>query len=170
MGRHYDIFRAHFMGRAQRTIFIELPDADAEKHGPEYVRLLLRSMYGTQDASHIWQEDYCDLLVNEGGFVRGRHNAATFYHPSLEIRLMVHGDNFFVVRGEAGLTYVDELLRSRYSCKNLGTLGFDAGDAKELLLLMVPDARHAQLVIEELGLRGNSKAVTTPREKLADAV
>ena len=56
----WDVSRAHFMGKAAREIFVELPEED--KHQPEdevpMVGRLLRSMYGTQDASQIFQKDY----------------------------------------------------------------------------------------------------------------
>ena len=51
--RHYDISRAHFQGTAQRLIYIKLPAEDREKFGEDKVGRLVKSMYGTQDASHI---------------------------------------------------------------------------------------------------------------------
>ena len=53
--RHYDISRAHFQGTAQRLIYIKLPAEDRQKYGEDQVRRLVKSMYGTQNASHIWQ-------------------------------------------------------------------------------------------------------------------
>ena len=53
--RHYDISTAHFQGTAQRLIYIKLPAEDRQKYGEDKVRRLIKSMYGTQDASHIWQ-------------------------------------------------------------------------------------------------------------------
>ena len=55
--RHYDISRAHFQGTAQRLIDIERPAEDRQKYGEDKVGRLVKSMYGTQDASHIWQLD-----------------------------------------------------------------------------------------------------------------
>ena len=45
-------------------------------------------MYGTEDASHIWQLDYVNLICGElGGFRRGRHSAALFHNfkPRCEV-------------------------------------------------------------------------------------
>ena len=72
------------------------------------VGLLLRSMYGTQDASNLWQWDYVDLICSEKGtFKRGRHNAAAFFSEEFETQVLVHGDDFFGLAPEEGLTHFD---------------------------------------------------------------
>ena len=55
--RHYDISREHFKRTAQRLIYFGLPAEDRQKYGEDKVGRLVKSMYGTQDASHIWQLD-----------------------------------------------------------------------------------------------------------------
>ena len=88
--RHYDISRAHFQGTAQR-----LPAEDRQKYGEDKVGRLVKSMYGTQDASHIWQLDYVNLICGElGGIRRGKHSAALFHNPNQDVRMAVHGDDF----------------------------------------------------------------------------
>ena len=80
--RHDDISRAHFQGTAQKLIEIKLPAEDRQKYGEEKVGRLVKSMYGTQDASHIWQLDYVNLRCGDlGGFRRGKHIAALFHNP-----------------------------------------------------------------------------------------
>ena len=51
----YDISRAHFYGEA----YVTLPPGD-EQEG--YCAIFKKTMYGTQDASHVWQEDYSNHL------------------------------------------------------------------------------------------------------------
>ena len=51
---HFDISRVHFMPKARRELYVELPDEDPMKQ-KGFVGLLLRSMYCTQDASNLWQ-------------------------------------------------------------------------------------------------------------------
>ena len=47
----WDVSRAHFYGKSEREVFVSLPAGfGAETH----VGRLLRTMYGTQDASAIW--------------------------------------------------------------------------------------------------------------------
>ena len=128
------------MGKALRTIYVELPAEDLEKYGSDKVGLLLRSMYGTQDASNIWQWDYVQLFCGEEGtFARGRHNAAIFYSEHHDARLLVHGDDFIPLADEDGLAHVDVLLSSKYTVKNLGTVGFERGDSRELCRSKISD-------------------------------
>ena len=53
--------------RRQREVYITLPEGD-ELDG--HCGRLLRSLYGTQDANHIWQLDYTATL-NAGGYETG---------------------------------------------------------------------------------------------------
>ena len=85
-----------------------------------------------------------------------------------------------------GLEHIDSLLKSRYKVKDMGTLGFEDSDVKSFLLLnrvfrvgventgqsldIEPDLRHAPLIISESGCNTNTRAVSTPREKLQDKV
>ena len=59
--RHYDISRAHFQGTAQRLIHLRLPAEDRQKNGEDKVGTLVRSMYVTHDASHVWQLEHVNL-------------------------------------------------------------------------------------------------------------
>ena len=93
--RHYDISRKHFQGTAQGLIFIRLPAEDRLKYGEDKIGRLVKSMYGTQDASHIWQLDYVKLICGElGGFRRGKHSSTLFHNPNLDVRMVVRGNNF----------------------------------------------------------------------------
>ena len=99
--------------------------------------------------------------------------------------MAVHGDDFVVLADSVGMDHTDQLLTSKYPCKNMGTLGFEEGDDSSLQLLnrivrcgvdargeyleVEPDPRHARLILEEVGFVQGSKSVATPREKLKDA-
>ena len=93
-------------------------------------------MYGNQDASHIWQLDYVNQVCGElGGFRRGKHSAALFHNPNQDVRMAVHGDDFVCLSDDDGLKHIDSLLKSKYTAKDMGTLGFEDSDLKSLLLL-----------------------------------
>ena len=80
---HYDISRAYFQGTTERLIYIRLPAEDRQKYDEDKVGRLDKSMYGTQDASHIWQLGYANLICAESGsFRRGKHSAALFHNPN----------------------------------------------------------------------------------------
>ena len=180
--RHYDISRAHFQETALRFIYIRLPAEDRQKYGEDKVGRKVKSMYGTQDACHIWQLDYVNLICGGlGGFRRGKHRAALLHNPNEDVRMAVHGDDFVCLSDDDGLKHLDSLLKSKYTTKDMGTLGFGDSDVKSLLLLsgvfrvgtdqtgqyldIEPDLRHAPLIISESGCNANTK---TPREKLQD--
>ena len=134
--RHYDIGRVHFKGIAQRLIYIRLPAEDRQKYGEDKVGRLVKSMYGTQDASHIWQLDHVNLICGESeGFQRGKHSAALFHNPNQEVRMAVNGDGFVCLSDDDGLKHIDTLLKSKYTAQDMGTLGFEDSDVKSLLLL-----------------------------------
>ena len=183
--KHHDISRAHFERTAQRLIYIKLPAEDRQKYGEDKVGRLVKSMYGTQDASHIWQLDNVNLICGElGGFRRGKHSAALFHNPNQDVRMAVHGDDFVCLSDEDGLKHIDSLLIAKYTAKDMGTVGFEDSDVKSLLLLncvfrvgvdqtgqyldIEPDLRYARLIISESGCNTNTKAVSTPRKKLQD--
>ena len=142
-------------------------------------------MYGTQDASHIWQLAHVNLICGElGGFRRGKHSAALFHNPNQDVRMAVHGDDFVRLSDDEGLKHIDSLLKSKYTAKDMGTLGFEDSDVKCLLLMnrvfrvgvdqtgqylnIELDWRHAPLIIRESGCKTNTEAVSTPRETLQD--
>ena len=171
--RHNDFSRAHFQGTAQRLIYIRVPAEDRQKYGEDKVGRLVKSMYGTQDASHIWQLDYVNLVCRElGGFPRRKHSAALFHNPNQDVRMAVHGDDFVCLSDDNGLTHIGSLLKSKYTAKHMGTFGFEDPEVKSLLLLnrvfRVGVDQTGQYLDSESGCNSNTKAVSTPREKLQD--
>ena len=142
-------------------------------------------MYGTQDASHIWQLDYVNLICGElRGFRRGKHSAALFHNPNQDVRMAVHSDDFVCLSDDDGLKHIDSLFKSKYTAKDMGTLGFEDSDVKSLLLLtrvfrvgtdqtgqyldIEPDLKHAPVIIFESGCNTKTNAVSTKRMKLLD--
>ena len=82
-----------------------------------------------------------------------------------------------------GLKHIDSLLKSKYTTKDMGTLGFEDSDVKNLQLLkrvfrvgvdqtgqwyldIDRGLSHAPLIISESGCDTNTEALSTPREKL----
>ena len=125
--RHYDISRAHFQGTAQRLIYIRHPAEVCQKCGEDKVGRLVQRMSGIQDASHIWQLDYVDLMCGElGGFQRGKHSAALFQCMATIFECLSDDD---------GLKHIDSCFKSKYTAKDMGTLGFEDSDVRSLLLL-----------------------------------
>ena len=86
----------------------------------------------------------------------------------------MHGDDFVCLSDGDGLKHIDSLLKSKYTAKDMGTLGFEDSDVKSLLLLnrvfrvgvdqtgqyldIEPDLRHAPLIINESGCNTDTKS------------
>ena len=104
-------------------------------------------------------------------FRRGKRSAALFHNPNQDVRMAVHGNDFVCLSDNDGLKHIDCLLKSKYTAKDMGTLGFEDSDVKSLLLLnrvfrvgtdqtgqyldMKPDLRHAPLAHHERNYRTN---------------
>ena len=120
---HFDISGAHFMPKARRELYVELPDEDPMKQ-KGFVGLLLRSMYGTQDASNLWQEDYTGTLAQRG-YTPGRSNPAVFHSHREDGRMLVHGDDF-----DGEIKAVEQLLKSKYTVKVVAVIGMEVRNKK----------------------------------------
>ena len=171
----WDVKKAHLYGQAERRVFTDLPAGD-EVDG--FCALLLRGMYGTQDASGIWQRDYTGLMESDG-WAPGVASPATFFQAETTARALSHGDDFAVLADDAGLERFDRLLRTRYEVKRTALMGPDPGEDCEAIFLnriiryypeeheveLEADSRHADLIVSDLGLEG-SKPVATPSVKM----
>ncbi|CAE7546001.1 unnamed protein product [Symbiodinium natans] len=172
--RLLDISRAHFYGKAQRDIYVTLPEGDQE---PGMVGKLLRSMYGTRDAAAIWQADYTAALL-EAGFVRCPAWPAIFYNSATETRLLVHGDDFLILADDDGQAHVEKVLRKKYDLRVDGSIG--PGEKKQEFCVLnrlvrfdersgvisyEPDPRHAEIILKDLHME-TCKPVKSPNEKM----
>ena len=83
------------MPKARRELYVELPDEDPMKQ-KGFVGLFLRSMYGTQDASNLWQVN-CTGALAQRGYTLGLSNPAVFQSHRGDCRMLVHGDDFVLL-------------------------------------------------------------------------
>ena len=51
--------------------------------------------------------------------------------------MAVHGDDFVCLSDDDGLKNMDSLLKSKYTAKDTGTIGFEDSDVKSFLSLTV---------------------------------
>jgi hypothetical protein len=171
-----DISRAHFYAPAQREIFIQLPAEDPRHSEPDICGQLLQSLYGTRDASSNWEREYSRVLTN-GGFVKGIASPCHFWHQPWDIRLLVHGDDFFAVGPMGGLERFERFMRDAFECK-VQTIGMGERDRKELRILgravsiekdgisYEADQRHVEAVCRDLNIAA-ANSCTSPSEREA---
>ena len=89
-------------------------------------------MCETQDAPHIWQLDHVNLICGELER-RGKHSAALFHNPNEDVKMAVQGDDSVCLSDDGGLQHIDSLLKSKYTAKDFGTLGFGDSDVKNIM-------------------------------------
>ena len=92
------------MPKAERDIYVEIPDEDPSKKDG-MIGKLLRTWYGTQDASNLWQKHYTDL-IGKLDYTPGVSKRAVFYSKVHDARMLVHGDDFAVVARQALLELI----------------------------------------------------------------
>ena len=178
-----DVRRAFFRAAATETVFIELPEealAPGERKG-EVVGLLRASMYGTRSAAKNWQIQLGKDMVGLG-FRQARSSPCVFRHRELDARLVVHGDDLWLLGDGDALENLLPRLYATYELKSEGVLGPDPEDAKAVrslnkLIRFLPDVgieieadpRHGEIVVGELGLgQAGSKSAGTPGSKALD--
>eukprot|EP00959_Pyramimonas_sp_CCMP1952_P461331 9481397-Pyramimonas_sp.AAC.1 len=168
-----DATRAHFHSPTDELIYVEAPP---ERHRPGWCWRLLKSMYGTRRAGHNWERFYTSVLVERLGFTQGLSSPCLFLHGKRRVRDWVHGDDFVYLGSRVDVLWVEEQIRQHIKMKKTGLLGPGPHDDKEVRCLnriirldtardcleWECDPRHAQITVEQMGLRKDSKGVVTP--------
>ena len=90
-----DISRAFFHAEARREVYVELPEEDAEEG---MCAMLQKSLYGIRDAPQNWEYEYSGYLVDSLGCKRGDSCACVFWNEERNLRVVVHGNDFYYFR------------------------------------------------------------------------
>ena len=114
-----DIAHELFFGTAQREVYVGLLE---EEQDGEHCGRQVKSMYGTQDASAIFQDDYTQVLEN-AVYHNGTASLALFFSESEDCRILVRGDDFCAVGAQDAMNVLDGVLRRRYELKITGRDG-----------------------------------------------
>jgi hypothetical protein len=169
------VSRAYFYENMTRPLYIEVPVEDPNA-SPDVLGRLRLCLYGTRDAALNWQHTLSEHLV-ENGFVRGVGHPSVFHHSSRDIWTLVHGDDYCSAGLPSDLDWMESMLGDKYEIKSQrigdGVTGSGKDKTSEGQVLnrvvrrtergfeLEADLRHAELIIEQLGLQ-DSKAVSTP--------
>ncbi len=163
-----DARKAHLHAFAKRTVFVQLPPEVGE---PGYCARLVRCLYGTRDAPKRWEAFLAEQLVAMG-FTRGRASPCCYFNAALGVRCIVHGDDFVLTGRACALDEVKAGMHERFLLKELGRLGGDKGELKELRVLnrvvrwtpaglkYEADPRHAEIVVR--GVAGVERVLSAP--------
>ena len=171
-----DVSRAYFNAPATRELYIELPKEDQVEGEGDLVGKMRLCLYGTRDAALNWQNVVAEHLQSIG-FQRGVAFPCIYYHPKRQITTLVHGDDYASSGYDAELKWLDRELRRRFEIKTcvVSSSKEDLAETKILnrIIRVTPhgweleaDPRHAELIIEDMGLQ-NAKSVVTPGEDVS---
>eukprot|EP00971_Amphidinium_carterae_P199491 3959076-Amphidinium_carterae.3 len=173
----WDISCARLYGDAQRDLYVELlpEDEQLESDTEPMCGLLLRSMYGTQDASQIWQKDYAKLLGGKP-WKQGDSNGALFYDTVSQARAVMQRDNLLLLGDEDDILKLDETLRSRSSLSLRLQVRWEVTYLNRVIryvkgptprLEIEHDMRHLDYLMRDLGLDGTKvQALDCPSVKV----
>ena len=121
-----------------------------------------------------WQEEAAKEMY-KWGFRRGQHNPCLYSHSDRNVRVLLHGDDFASVRNREALRKFKAKMEQRFEIKT-SVIGTRSGEAQEARVLnriirvtengweYEPDQRHAEIIVEQLGLK-DARSVATPTEE-----
>ena len=168
-----DVRKAYFNGIPKRNIYMSLPkEMGLPSH---FVAKQVRCVYGTRDAGAIWEDVYRDTL-EAIGFTSGVASPCCFKHPTKNISVVVHGDDFTALGDDDTLDWYEGEMAKHFEIKIRGRLGEGCKGPNEIRILnrvvridekglsYEADPRHTDLLAESLNLT-KANAVGTPGVK-----
>ena len=111
-----DIKRAYFYAPSQQPIYVRLPPEDPRAKDPTVCGRLRKSLYGTRDAGSNWHLAYSKFLRGVN-FDQGVANPCHFINYDLQVKGLVHGDDFMFIGTLASLTNLRKQFEKEYDCK-----------------------------------------------------
>ena len=123
-----DARKAYFNGRCQRSRYLRLPRELGLNSN--VIGKLERACYGTRDAGSIWEAYYAESLISLG-FLQGKSSPCCFWHPTWNIHVVVHGDDFTALGTDAMLNKYETALAQCFDIKLRGKVGEDDSDLKD---------------------------------------
>ena len=169
-----DVKRAYFQADARRDVFVKLPEEDMEQG---MCGKLLKSMYGTRDAAQNWEEEYCAFMVSIG-FRRGISSPCVFYHEELDIRAVIHGDDFTMLGWNSALDWFRQEISKKFVVKFKAKLGPEPTDGKVVRVLnrlvewktdgiyYEADQRHAEIIVKTLQEEIGNVTLNNPGKRI----
>eukprot|EP00969_Alexandrium_andersonii_P324964 14359045-Alexandrium_andersonii.AAC.1 len=91
---------------------------------------LRRSLYGARAAPARWETLRTETLESFG-FAKGKASAYCLYHAELDVRCVVHGEDFTFTGYDADLDVVEQLMDEKFMCKIEVRLGGGPSDLQE---------------------------------------
>jgi hypothetical protein len=127
---HFDVTNAFTQAELDDVdIWVEPPkgfDTERDKHGT-FVLKLKKALYGTKQASRLWQQTLSEFLVSIG-FVRSTSDPCLFLHESKEHGVLIVGvyvDDIILAHDGKGFDWFKLEFTKRFRSKHIGIyIGF----------------------------------------------
>ena len=169
-----DVKKAHLCPKFDEDVYVELP---AECGAPPGMCGKLDYwLYGCRKAGNAWESNYAHKF--EGcGFIRGISCGVVYYHPTRDLSLVVHGDDFTFCGLEEDLIWIRDLMASWFTIKVRGIMGDGANDTKEIVILgrvvrwkewgieYEADPKHRTMIMDHFGFEEGSRALSCNGDK-----
>ena len=141
---------------------------------------LEKSLYSTRDAARNWSEAQTKVLIAMG-YKKGLSSPCSSYHEKWDLSTVVHGDDFLSEGLAESLMQMSLTLEQNFQVVTMVT-GPDPGQQREARVLnrlirwaeagiiWEPGPRHADILIEQMGLKGgrSMKMPGAKEEKKSD--
>ena len=136
-----------------------MPPPELREKNPGMCWKLNRCLYGTRGAPARWEALYIEELQGLG-FTAGAASPCCFYNKELDVRCVVHGDDFTFSGSDQALDIVEKGMKKAFMCKIEGRLGDGPRDTDQLRILnrivtwckwgiqYKPDPKHAEVITE----------------------
>ena len=147
------------------------PPPEVRARNPGRCWKLRRCLYGTRDAPARWEALYIEQL-GKLGVKAGLASSCCFFNAELQVRCVVHGDDFTFSGTDSALNAVEKGMKEAFLCKVEGRLGDGPGDLQEIRILnrvvtwckwgiqYEADPRHAEILMRELEVQSKEHVVT----------
>eukprot|EP00971_Amphidinium_carterae_P175661 3481614-Amphidinium_carterae.1 len=173
-----DIKRA-FLHTPTRSLIYVLPP---HLVGTDRVWKLLRAMYGTLSAAADYQAAFGSVLIENAGMSASLCSPCIYSHPTLDVRLVFHGDDIAIEgddeENDSAVEHVRAGIAKSFQVVTKARLGFLPRHDKEGTLLnrsiliegdsvtIEADTRHSDLLLAGVGLL-HCKGAVSPECKLS---
>ena len=169
-----DVRKAHLNGVCDVDAYVALPEEAGAPAGQ--VGKLRNWLYGFRPAGHAWEKDYSDNF-EKVGLMRGKASSVLFYNKATGLMCVVHGDDFIFLGEERDLKEIKAKMEEWYEVTDRGMVGHGDRSKKEVSILnrdlkwhedhleYRADPKHRNLILEDMGVLGESKGLEAPCSK-----
>ena len=105
-----DVKKAFLNGNINRHVYIRLLEEDEKAKEEKWMGRLKKAMYGTRDAPAAWQSEV-ERTMKEAGFKQSPTTPWVYFNEAINVRVVVHVDDFLCTGPEPGLANLRRCLR-----------------------------------------------------------